>query len=839
VLVDQIYEDGHPVAITCHHGPDASYDDYSHVDAAGRISDLGVNLYPTLLPDGQPEPTYPYSYAQLVGVINDRMAIPSPCSMVISGQLVGNDLTVNVSVLKDDGAEMPNARVQVVVTELYIPYDNPSYNNQLNFVNRDMILDHNGTELTFYGNSAEVSITGTLDPTWVQDNIVVVAFVEDGNTLNVYQASREDIEIFLADPNAPAQPTDFVGVPDPGGSLSCDLSWTNPSTTFSGQPLTDLVEMRLYRDAELIYTDTDPVIGGAGSFYDEVEMDGSYAYSVVAFNTVSEGPPATLTTWIGEDVPNVVNDLTLEDQGGAGYLTWTNPTTGLNGGAFNQPIMGYHITRSDGVTFELDGIFTDYTDNNIPGADYYDYTVTPFNAVGDGGTVTSNIVWIGNAFSGIVILDFDPTPTGDVLQASIENFYDGSVVVTNDVNEYPLTSDVEAVFVLLGIFSDNFTLTETEGSLLATYIDGGGNVYMEGGDTWYYDSATTVHPYFNITGISDGAFDGDLTSVTGHDFLDGMSWDYSGENSYIDNLGANAPAVPIFSNTTVGYDCGIAYDEGTYRTIGSSFEITGLGGTNTLDDAVSGVLDFFEVGAGQGDYFSEEFETEIPADWTIYATNPDFLYWFEGRVIIFRQNAAAPPLMLVTPELDLSQGETVIFEAGEQFGDPQGRLGYLTDQADPGTFVLIEEFSPNTPMEEYSFDISNITGPGYLAWELETTVFSYFSLDNVIIEAGSGTDAEEIFIPEITELGNNYPNPFNPETTINYGLKANTYVTLEVYNIKGQLVRTLVNNNIEAGNHKAVWEGLDDNRNRVSSGVYFYKLNTGDYTSTKKMILLK
>jgi hypothetical protein len=86
----------------------------------------------------------------------------------------------------------------------------------------------------------------------------------------------------------------------------------------------------------------------------------------------------------------------------------------------------------------------------------------------------------------------------------------------------------------------------------------------------------------------------------------------------------------------------------------------------------------------------------------------------------------------------------------------------------------------------------------------------------------------------------NYPNPFNPETTINYSLKENTKVSLNIYNIKGQIVATLVNQNKGAGNHSIAWNGNDDSGNLVSSGIYFYKLSVNGKTEAiKKCLLLK
>jgi len=84
-------------------------------------------------------------------------------------------------------------------------------------------------------------------------------------------------------------------------------------------------------------------------------------------------------------------------------------------------------------------------------------------------------------------------------------------------------------------------------------------------------------------------------------------------------------------------------------------------------------------------------------------------------------------------------------------------------------------------------------------------------------------------------LHQNYPNPFNPETTINYQLKKSGFVELKIYNIKGQLVQTLVKDEQSAGNHSIVW-----NAKEISSGQYFYQISIDDKAvQTKKAIFLK
>lgn len=86
-------------------------------------------------------------------------------------------------------------------------------------------------------------------------------------------------------------------------------------------------------------------------------------------------------------------------------------------------------------------------------------------------------------------------------------------------------------------------------------------------------------------------------------------------------------------------------------------------------------------------------------------------------------------------------------------------------------------------------------------------------------------------------LAQNYPNPFNMTTTIEYSLAENTHVNLSVYNISGQLVRTLVNNEMPASSYRVLWDGRNNQGTKVSPGAYFYRVKTKQFTNTKKMVL--
>ncbi len=94
-------------------------------------------------------------------------------------------------------------------------------------------------------------------------------------------------------------------------------------------------------------------------------------------------------------------------------------------------------------------------------------------------------------------------------------------------------------------------------------------------------------------------------------------------------------------------------------------------------------------------------------------------------------------------------------------------------------------------------------------------------------------------IPKSFSLSQNYPNPFNATTVISFGLPKSSQVRLEIYNILGQKVKDLVDERVTAGYKRVVWDGKDNNGNTVSSGVYFYKLDTEEFTEVLKMTLLK
>ncbi|MCK5158346.1 MAG: T9SS type A sorting domain-containing protein, partial [Candidatus Heimdallarchaeota archaeon] len=208
-----------------------------------------------------------------------------------------------------------------------------------------------------------------------------------------------------------------------------------------------------------------------------------------------------------------------------------------------------------------------------------------------------------------------------------------------------------------------------------------------------------------------------------------------------------------------------------------------------------------------------------------------------------------------------------VFGAGN-FSDFSNELEIWIANEAPLNFdgVLQGEHSVNLSWESPNPDNPNITGynlyrneeliaeldaesTSYLDENLEDDEYNYYvtaiyydlfeseasDIFNITITGSSNNT----LILAVTELVGNYPNPFNPITTINYSLADEGDVELTVYNIKGQKVSILVNEIKDSGHYQAVWDGTDNNKKQVASGVYFYRLSTGEKTINKKMLLLK
>ncbi len=810
---------------------------------------------------------------------------------------------------------------------------------------------------------------------------------------------------------SPGAPTGVTVTPDAGGALTADIDWTCPTLDVGGSTLTDLDEMRVYRDGVLIYTDSAPVIGDPGSYADAVTASGSYAYSVVGFNDAGEGIPVAISSWVGEDVPNMVTDLLLADVNLDGYLTWTNPTTGLNGGAFNEAILGYHILRSDAVMLEVTGLVTEYTDDTIPFDNTYSYSVQTYNSVGDGGIAISNEVWIGNSpqycdsfwtnttddwITNVMFNTIDNTSaqggpqsyedftaiTTDVIAGETYTFsmtwesttwtekgavwfdwnqngtfFDAgeyyevgegaSVTVTLDIlipvdaaagatrmrvserfNNYPepcnesasVYGETEDYTVVIGggstpgSIEGNVTLVDGMGDVEDVVVTAGGNTLNPDDMGDYsislfegtYDVTASLAGYESMTiedvivteGNATTGVDFTLTyipitfepieNLTVDDMTGLLSWDPPGGAveyfELIQHDGNNVNGYfEVFDN---GY--GVVYDVSGYTNVTVEmldFRHSSWGLIGTWDYALH-IVDWdthteIAVVTGLQTTVNDDWELEVdlgsvsasglvgifmePQGNTAADAYPDLdsddvgpdgmSYW--GPLADYSGMALSDigdflmDLWIMGSETD---GVVQAKKFPANFGNGNARIANTIPTFD---FITLNQTAYSRDLTGYNVYLGGIPQGNTTDTQYQLTGLTIGTVYTAGVEAvyddGVSNTIEITFtydpseagnvIVAATKLGNNYPNPFNPVTNIAYSIKETGNVTLEVYNMRGQLVKTLVNEVKETGDHTAVWNGTDNSNKSASSGVYFYKMvsesNIGRYTSTKKMILMK
>ena len=129
----------------------------------------------------------------------------------------------------------------------------------------------------------------------------------------------------------------------------------------------------------------------------------------------------------------------------------------------------------------------------------------------------------------------------------------------------------------------------------------------------------------------------------------------------------------------------------------------------------------------------------------------------------------------------------------------------------------------------------SIDGVSYSQWSDKDVAIRA----RILYSPMSAEDDDNSLVPQEFSLGQNYPNPFNPNTEITYNLPAQSDVRITVFNLLGQAVKEIVNDNLPAGPHVASWDGRDESGTTVASGIYLYRLTAGDRTLSRKMVLLK
>jgi hypothetical protein len=494
------------------------------------------------------------------------------------------------------------------------------------------------------------------------------------------------------------------------------------------------------------------------------------------------------------DISRAATFLAVSENSNPGEIKirWKNSDQTVHGNQLDT-IKSVQIRRNDELIYEIyTSEFEDTLEyiDVVTMPDYYRYSLCAIDINDKMGQMQYHTMdWLGGPIQGIVVIDLDLTPiTGPAIATCLQNIgYSKPVYLAQNTSRYPLETTLDAVFVPLGIFPNNHVLGDGEAQVLKAYLDMGGKVYMEGGDTWYFDPQTVLQPMFNILPVSDGS--SDLFGVIGQNgtFTEGMSFNYAGENSWMDHIDPISPAFTIFSNFSPVYNCAVAYNSGYYRTIGTSFEFGGLTdgfSPSTKTELLSKILEFFDV--------------VVPVE-----------------LISFTAKAVEESIVLN-------------WSTASELNNAGFDIERSNDNIDFAKLEFVKGCGTITNRQDYSFIDNTISSKGKYYYRLKQIdhdgSFEYSDIVEVNYEG----------IPIKYSLFQNYPNPFNNSTIIKFSLPDEKHVTIKIYNALGEEVETILNEVKTAGRYTINFDATS-----LSSGLYFYRLVAGDFVETKKMVLLK
>ena len=211
----------------------------------------------------------------------------------------------------------------------------------------------------------------------------------------------------------------------------------------------------------------------------------------------------------------------------------------------------------------------------------------------------------------------------------------------------------------------------------------------------------------------------------------------------------------------------------------------------------------------------------------------------ENTISIVLKNGAAA-LKGVRLVVEVSGAELAKVSRGSLFAG-QGDLFFGTVPAIAGTAdICAAALGVDTPLRasgELARLVVNRTGESPASVKIKAVDLR--NMDNERTEIVSGDEYETPFVPTTTALMQNFPNPFNPTTTLIFDVAQAGNVTIQIYDVSGRLVATVLNAQKAIGRHQVEWIGKDANGSSVPSGIYFYRMKTAGYEATRKMILLR
>jgi hypothetical protein len=356
-----------------------------------------------------------------------------------------------------------------------------------------------------------------------------------------------------------------------------------------------------------------------------------------------------------------------------------------------------------------------------------------------------------------------------------------------------------------------------------------------------WDQSTTSN---NITFISDGI----SSTIISYNF----------DTNTVSTSAGAPPTAPItFTVDDRSHTHTAFYLKGSWNS-GGYYDVTWAGGVEHIaltDDGLNG-----DVTAGDHIFTAvQNLVTDGGSNTWYWGLNDENHNWFDSSYQTFTlPTTNAQSREIIIPEVDLpvelssftalNFNETTVSVQWVSQSETE-LLGYnvfRNTSADINTSSLLNSriIAATNSSQEHTYSLLDnelTTDNTYFYWLESVDMDGSSTLHGPVTLFFSISDPEtpNPNIPTATTLFAAYPNPFNPQTTLSFRLKTGAQSNLNVYNVKGELIKRLFNGPLAAGTYRWSWDGTDLNGKQVGSGVYYYRLDAGKYHQTNKMVLMK
>jgi hypothetical protein len=349
-------------------------------------------------------------------------------------------------------------------------------------------------------------------------------------------------------------------------------------------------------------------------------------------------------------------------------------------------------------------------------------------------------------------------------------------------------------------------------------------------------------------------------TVNGNSLINrGIEIDRSGGNLYVENVINAVSGYGLWFNTNVNH--GRADDNTFIRTqislagadsaVGIYFDDADFNVIDTVMVDSAGVL-VQSVDGARGNVISHAIFTNTDADgYDVDASEGSSVYFTEagaidasrcmiedGSAVFFGSPLIVDLSVVLENTLPLAGMDVIVTNAA---GDEVG--SFVTDEdgmasIDVGT-TGISSSGSQTDMNPYTFTVVHDLDEGFSGLLGSVTETVTANMEITLNVDYLALEAAKAGLPKEFALAHNYPNPFNPTTSIPYALPVSARVSMRVYDVTGRLIQTLVNGDQTAGYHRVVWDGTDNAGRPVASGIYLFELTANDFRQVNKMMLLK